>query len=439
MMDYSRNWALNQEKINSGKVTIIGCEALTNYIGFYMAGLGLRNIRVIDDNISYDEKNEFLLRKSGYKVEVLEDKLLSINDDLNIEAVPLILDEFLIGNPDVLLDLTNNPYSKEKSLEYFYKNEKIKLYISASTSTTKAKAIFKKERSKISKLVKTDFLQEYSDKKQGSFTSGFLSAVILDEIRKIVSPLDGDFQYIGKLNYGLGLKNRFFEENQMFGINRNQKVLICGAGGIGTYVALNLALENVVIDIYDGDKIESHNIARQLFYHDSVGKYKVDVLQDQLKNITNAKINVRGRYITEKNLRDLGRYDAIICCADNWEARKILNSYAIYTNMRLINGSVTPFGANSEAYLPGKNRCLDCVYDLNKLIGLKPQSCAEIQESNVIMNNALIGAFIAGEVLDIQNTVLDKRFEYKSKKGEKRKFGLIENKIRRDGKCKCAN
>jgi molybdopterin/thiamine biosynthesis adenylyltransferase len=446
MIDYSRNWALNQHMIRQGKVTIVGASALTNYLTFYMAGLGLRNIRIIDNSYVNKERAEFIAgsNKSTLKAKVLEEKLNEINEDLNVEAVPLSFHKSFIGNPDVLLDLTNQPKSKEVCLEEFYRNGNINLFVSASSSKSSGSIIFKKNKTKVGRLLSADNLEEYESLSQGSFSSGLLAAVILDEIRKIVSPLEGDYSLLGRMNYGLSLESRFSQKQNSTECFNEKKfnVLLCGAGGIGTYAALNLALEGVGLDIYDGDIIEDHNVARQLFYYDGIGKNKVDVLKRKLEKIAaGTRISVRPSNITKKTTRLLPKYDTIICCADNWEARQVLNAFALESDTPLINASVTAFSAMAESYVPGKNLCLDCMYDFSKLVGLRRQGCAELGESNVVMNNAFIGAFAAGEVLALRQskrTVLEKKFEYLSKNGSKRRFNVVDKKEKRgSSKCKC--
>ncbi|MEK6816043.1 MAG: ThiF family adenylyltransferase [Nanoarchaeota archaeon] len=439
MIDYSRNWALNQEMIGKGSATIVGCGALANYICFYMAGLGLRNIRVIDDSIGY-EREEFLLREKGkFKVLGMEDKIMAINDGMRIEAVPLQADGYLMGCPDVLLDLSNSPRTKDICLDHFYAAENIRLFVSASSSGTSSSAIFKRDKTKAARAMPRQCLEEFASLRQGGYPSGLMSAVILDEIRKVVSPLEGDSNYAGRINYGASLERRFSaKEIPLYSmVDNRKKVLICGAGGIGTYVALNLALEGVEIDVYDGDIIEGHNVARQLLYYGSIGEKKADVLESRLKHIVpEAKITARGSHITERTLRGLPEYDAIVCCADNWEARRLLNRHAMETSTMMINAAVTPFNAIAEAYIPLTNSCMGCRYDFDRLAGLRPQGCAEVSESNVVMTNAFIGALVAGEIVS-RSTFLEKRFEYSSKSGNKRKFNILENKSRGETRCRC--
>ncbi len=439
MIDYSRNWALNQDMIRNGNVTVVGCGALASYLCFYMAGLGLRKVRIIDDSIGY-ESEEFLLRESNnFKVLSLENKVKEINNDMVIEAVPLPPEDYFLGSPDVLLDVSNSSKTKELCAEYFYRNSRIKLFVSASSSPTSSSAIFRREKSKAARIIQNSTMPEFDSIKQGGFPSGIMAAVILDEIRKTVSPLEGDDNLTGRINYGLSSSKRFSDSeiNVYSDKERQKSVLLCGAGGIGTYVALNLALEGISMDIYDGDIIESHNVARQLFYYGSNGKRKVDVLRSKLKEIApDARINARSSYITENTLKWMPEYDAIICCADNWEARRILNNHALEREAQLVNAAVTSFGAVAESYIPGTNTCLECRYDFDRLSGMKPAGCAELHESNVIMTNALIGALIAGEIVSKQS-MLSKRFEYSSKNGNKRKFNIIENKSRGKTKCRC--
>lgn len=440
MIDYIRNWGINQEKIRGGRITIIGASPLANYLCFYIAGLGLRNIRIIDDALYSGNPNEFLVKK-GYKVKSLEEHIKSINDDLYIEAVPLKADKALIGSPDILIDLTNNPGIKNLSQRAFSLNPQIKFYISASSSEDSCSMIVREDKSKL--VSKINPLKNFNCL-QGNYSSGLMAAIILDEIRKIISPLDSDKVTLGKINYNLECPKRFFlgKNNPCRLDSPKGKILLCGAGGIGTYAALNLTLEGFDIDIFDGDIIEPHNISRQLFYHDFIGKKKAGTLRYKLKKITKkTKILALDNFLTPENIPSVP-YDAMICCADNWQARKTLNDYAIESGIPLFNAAVTPFSAKAEAYLPNKNYCLNCRYDLDNLVKRDGrQSCADYYETNVVMTNAFIGAFLAGEVKALLNpdltTSLKNNFLYQSKPANLSKF-IFSSKERRIKKCRCS-
>jgi molybdopterin/thiamine biosynthesis adenylyltransferase len=418
MMDYTRNWALNQEKISNAKITIVGSGKLAEFLMLYVAGLGLGNARVVSDKCGPTS----FIKTSGYQVFALEEIVKRVNNEINVEPFPVDLDDYVIGKTDVLLDLTNDDRSKymcEKILD----KRNVKHFISASSDKTFATVKFLPGYS----------FKRYESHEQGKFSSAIIAAIILDEVRKFVAPMDNE-EFIEGIDYGLCIRRRFKDGSQLYNVNlKKPKVMVCGAGGIGTYVALNLAMEGLDLDIFDGDVIESHNVARQILYYGKIGQPKVDVLKERLEAITRVNIKAYNEFVTEDTM--LGDYDVLVCCADNWEARKVMNDFAVESHTPLINASVTSFSGYAEAYVPGVNCCLDCRYDLEKLVKLKPQSCAQMQESNVIMNNALIGAVVAGEVLNGNYGFLCNRFEYHSKLG-KRKFGSVVKKYRRE-KCRC--
>ncbi|RME55156.1 hypothetical protein D6777_01445 [Candidatus Woesearchaeota archaeon] len=419
MMDYSRNWIFDQEKLRNASLTIIGAGEITNYLLLYAAGLGIGKCRVISDE--HDGKG-LLNKKDGYNVLNLEEKLKRINKDLNVEAVPLKIEPYLVDDTDVLIDATNDDQSKILA-EKIFDNSKIKLFASASAGESYATVKFATGYS----------FKQYENDTQGSFPSAIIAAVIMDEVRKVVCPVENEERIEG-VDYGLCVPQRFKDNSSLGKVwLYKPNVLICGAGGIGTYVALNLALNGVGFDVFDGDKIESHNLNRQLLYYDKVGEYKVNVLKQRLEEISCCQINAVKKYIDEDVM--LRRYDVAICCADNWEARKVMNNYAVWRGVPLINAGVTAYTAYAEAYIPGVNRCLDCRYDLDELKLLKPQSCAEVQEANIVMNNALIGSLVAGEVLSGNLSFLANKFSYNSKLG-KRRFSSVKNTYRRV-KCKC--
>jgi len=126
----------------------------------------------------------------------------------------------------------------------------------------------------------------------------------------------------------------------------NKKVLIVGSGGLGCSVALALSGSGIgTIDIVDFDKVEVHNIHRQvLFGVEDSGKFKAKVAVEKIKQ-RNPNLNARAytvafdEYIKDCNIR----YDLIIDATDNLFVREQINNFAKSNSIPWIYGSVEEF------------------------------------------------------------------------------------------------
>lgn len=128
----------------------------------------------------------------------------------------------------------------------------------------------------------------------------------------------------------------------------SKAILIVGSGGLGCSIALALSGSGIgKIDIIDFDKVEVHNIHRQiLFETDDIGKYKAEVASSKIKN--------RNPYLKSdffidsfqefiKNI-DLN-YSLIIDATDNLEVRLAIDEFAKKNKIAWIYGSVEEFNA----------------------------------------------------------------------------------------------
>lgn len=421
----SRQEAFNEEKLKEAKITIIGAGTTANYLSLYMLGLGIGNIRILSE--SQNSEENFLIRGENKS---LEEKLREINRKPIIDVIKSGHEDYTIGEPDVLIDVTNNPTSKKLSKEFSKKIKNVKLAISTASSYDNCSIYQQKVQStspnlKLSNIMfrsskpntsslansKTSSLytledyflmNSYANKKQGSFTSGLIAAVALDEIRKTVAPMENETLLKSKLDFSL-YKNKRFNEGLYFANEKcdnlsGLKVLVVGAGGIGTYTCLNLALMGAgQIDIYDGDIIEPHNLNRQVLYYDAVGKKKAEILGERLEKITKKGTKINAYPIFLKSTNKIGKYDIIMSCLDNWKYRFMLSDYAKENNAYFVNSTVSAFSAIIEYDI-----CLSCVPEAKsrrESEEKKPSraSCSELANSNVVMPNAISGSLMAAE------------------------------------------
>lgn len=143
------------------------------------------------------------------------------------------------------------------------------------------------------------------------------------------------------------------------------KILVCGAGGLGSTVLANLASVGVGhIGIVDNDVLELSNLNRQYIHKfDNIGKVKVESAASWIKEF-NPEINVKTyqRRLDESNYQDIvGDYDFIMDCFDSFKSKFLLNRIAVDMGKTLVHGGVTEFYGQVTTIVPGKTACLNCI------------------------------------------------------------------------------
>jgi molybdopterin/thiamine biosynthesis adenylyltransferase len=160
---------------------------------------------------------------------------------------------------------------------------------------------------------------------------------------------------------------------------KNAKVLLIGAGGLGSPAALYLAAAGVgTIGLVDFDVVDVSNLQRQILHGTSwIGKPKVDSGKSRLNDL-NPLIKVVGHeepLTSENTIRIFEQYDIIVNGCDNFPTRYLANDAAVFLQKPLVDGSIFRFEGQATVYLPGKG-CYRCLYPDPPPAGAVP-SCAE--------------------------------------------------------------
>jgi molybdopterin/thiamine biosynthesis adenylyltransferase/rhodanese-related sulfurtransferase len=127
----------------------------------------------------------------------------------------------------------------------------------------------------------------------------------------------------------------------------DSKVLLLGAGGLGSPAALYLAAAGVgTIGIVDMDEVDASNLQRQILHNlDRIGERKVDSAKKTLTSL-NPDINVvtHDVRLSAENVMDLvGAYDVVIDGADNFPSRYLLNDASVKLGVPVVHGSIFRF------------------------------------------------------------------------------------------------
>jgi adenylyltransferase/sulfurtransferase len=159
----------------------------------------------------------------------------------------------------------------------------------------------------------------------------------------------------------------------------DSKVLLIGAGGLGSPTALYLAAAGVgTMGIVDFDVVDITNLQRQILHrNDDVGRPKVDSATDTLKGI-NPDVNVVShpvRLSSENIMEIIADYEVVVDGSDNFPTRYLVNDACVMANKPNIHGSIFLFEGQASVFSADKG-CYRCLYPTPPPPGMVP-SCAE--------------------------------------------------------------
>ena len=179
------------------------------------------------------------------------------------------------------------------------------------------------------------------------------------------------------------------------------KVLIIGAGGLGSPISIYLTLAGVgTIGLVDFDVVDVTNLQRQiLHFNDDVGKPKVVSASETLKAYNpDVNIIIHEEPITSVNaMKIMADYDVIVNGADNFPARYLVNDAAYLSGKPLVDGSILLFDGQATTYIPGKG-CYRCLFPTPPPPGEVP-SCAEAGVLGMLPG--MVGTIQATEVVKV--------------------------------------
>ena len=214
----------------------------------------------------------------------------------------------------------------------------------------------------------------------------------------------------------------------------DSKVLIIGAGGLGSPVAIYLALAGIgTLGIVDYDVVDVTNLQRQILHHDAdIGRSKVESAKDTLLAY-NPDLNVvtYEEPVTSENAMEMmAGFDVVVSGADNFAARYLINDAAYLSGKPLVDGSILMFDGRATTYMPGRG-CYRCVFpdppppgevpncSEAGVLGMLPGMVGSIQAAETVKVILGTGEPLVGRLLLIDALDMDFR----------------EVKVRRDPNC----
>jgi len=180
------------------------------------------------------------------------------------------------------------------------------------------------------------------------------------------------------------------------------RVLVVGAGGLGSPAALYLAAAGVGrLGLVDHDRVEVTNLQRQIL-HDTpaVGEEKVTSARRRLEAM-NPEIEVaphRARLDSGNALEVLDGYDLVVDGSDNFPTRYLVNDACVLAGIPLVYGAVHRFDGQASVFARGDGPCYRCLFRDPPPPGAVP-SCAEAGVLGVLPG--IIGSIQAAEALKL--------------------------------------
>ena len=213
------------------------------------------------------------------------------------------------------------------------------------------------------------------------------------------------------------------------------RVLLLGAGGLGSPAALYLAAAGVgTLGVVDMDVVDASNLQRQILHNlERVGERKVDSAKKALTNL-NPDVNVITydvRLGADNVLDIFAGYDLIVDGTDNFPTRYLVNDASLKLDIPVVHGSIFRFEGQASVYLPHQGPCYRCQVPEPPPADLAP-SCAEAGVLGVLPG--IIGSVQAMEavkvLLGIGEPLVGRLLAYDALEGTFRTF-----RLNRDPEC----
>jgi len=213
------------------------------------------------------------------------------------------------------------------------------------------------------------------------------------------------------------------------------RVLLIGAGGLGSPAAIYLAAAGVgTIGIVDDDVVDASNLQRQIIHNmDRLGQPKVESARETLTAL-NPDVKVEPhdlRLAADNVLEVLSGYDVIVDGGDNFPTRYLVNDASLHLHTPVVHGSIFRFEGQVSVFNPYGGPCYRCQFPEPPPPELAP-SCAEAGVLGVLAG--VVGSIQAVEaiklILGIGEPLVERLLTYDALTQE-----FMELRIRRDPDC----
>lgn len=158
------------------------------------------------------------------------------------------------------------------------------------------------------------------------------------------------------------------------------KVLIVGAGGLGSPATLYLAAAGIgTIGIIDGDRVDRSNLQRQVLHDETwIGKKKVDSAKERIERLNpDVHVETYPVVLSSENALDIvEKYDLVVNGCDNFPTRYLINDACVLLEKPLVDAGIMRFEGQATVYYPGRG-CYRCLFPTPSPPG-SVSNCAEV-------------------------------------------------------------
>jgi molybdopterin/thiamine biosynthesis adenylyltransferase/rhodanese-related sulfurtransferase len=216
----------------------------------------------------------------------------------------------------------------------------------------------------------------------------------------------------------------------------DSKILLIGAGGLGSPASLYLAAAGVGrIGIVDADVVDESNLQRQIVHStERLGEAKVDSAKRTVEALNpDVEVVAYKERLTSENIERIlaDGWDVIVDGADNFPTRYLVNDASVWHDIPVVHGSIYRFEGQVTVFQPGAGPCYRCLFPAPPPPELAP-SCAEGGVLGVLPG--VIGSLQANEALKlalgIGEPLVGRLLLFDALSGE-----FNEMKLRRDPDC----
>jgi len=205
----------------------------------------------------------------------------------------------------------------------------------------------------------------------------------------------------------------------------DSSVLLIGAGGLGSPIALYLAASGIgTIGLVDDDVVDESNLQRQVLHGvDRIGMRKVDSAEKTLHGLNpETRVVKHPERLTADNVdRLIAGYDVVVDGTDNFDTRYVLNDAAVRLRKPVVHGSIYRWDGQITTFVPFEGPCYRCMYptqpppelapacDVAGVLGVLPGIVGLLQANEVFKLVLGVGQTLAGRLLmfDALGTTFD--------------------------------
>lgn len=183
---------------------------------------------------------------------------------------------------------------------------------------------------------------------------------------------------------------------------KSARVLIVGAGGLGSPAALYLAAAGVgTLGLVDFDQVDRSNLQRQILYGESdVGRPKLAAAQERLRGMNpHVQVTTHPIRLSAQNAQEIvSDYDVVVDGTDNFATRYLVNDVCVLVGRPNVYGSVLRFDGQVSVFAVDDGPCYRCLFREPPPPGLVP-SCGEAGVLGVLPG--IVGSLQAMEAIKL--------------------------------------